>query len=195
MRILLGQELKIPGWHASEKWSDFGGAPKMTSIINKDEGREEVEESDQQTAAREWREETSGIYGCLPTYCGVLSSSPKIEISSDVVIYLVCVPFSKDLPSFHNNQYRFYKRCMKPVPNRLIDIPQYIPSCPEGFNEKSSLEWYTIHEILSEVQTHSQIQNSKFRSSFIKSFSSNQIQENLYKCRIRSIFSSCFRFC
>ena len=46
--FLLGKERRVAGWVGSDKWSDFGGSPKHG---------EDAEE----TAAREWHEETLGI--------------------------------------------------------------------------------------------------------------------------------------
>ena len=66
--VCLGKEKRVANWYGSEKWSDFGGAPKRTESANhkgartfKGSARHGPKESPEACAAREFHEETLGM--------------------------------------------------------------------------------------------------------------------------------------
>lgn len=158
--VLLGQEAKSPGWSESEKWSDFGGVPKPG-------------EPDEEAAAREWYEETMGIYGCVDTYRVMVRKYKFKVVVGTAVIFLVPRPYDTRVNTVHNNIHQYLTKCMRPHP--MWPEARHIPSCPEGYGEKTCLQWHSCDEIKSHP--------ALYRSAFHNAFQSPSFQAALRAVR------------
>lgn len=150
--FMLGQEDKSPGWVDSEKWSDFVGAP------NKGEN------SHEEIAAREWWEETMGIYGTKVDYLALIRTRGiKVMPTPDVAIYLVQIPYSPEVVATYNNIYTHLTKCK--VDHPIWPGAKHFPACPDGYAEKTHLGWFVYENIITEGSTI-------YRNSFWTSFTS-----------------------
>ncbi len=150
LMILLGQEDESPEWVDSKKWSDFCGGPKPG-------------ESHEQSAAREWWEETMGMYGSEAVYLDMVKRSGiKVMPAPDVVIFLVQVPYEPLVVATYNNIYSCIAGCK--VAHPKWKGARYLPSCPEGYGEKTSLMWMRYDAVVADIEP---VYRASFRTSLL----------------------------
>jgi 8-oxo-dGTP pyrophosphatase MutT (NUDIX family) len=131
--FLLGLEHVAIGWGGSEKWTDFGG------------GVEPIDKSPKETAAREGYEETMGILGTYEEIMASLEMSP-VHINKNSYTYFPYFKYSGDLVNITGYFKRFYKYIMRCAHKRK-DGKYYLPSCPEGYFEKTDMDWFSEDDI------------------------------------------------
>lgn len=140
LKFLLGREHPEIGWEDSNKWSDFGGRPHpMDNLLD--------------NAAREAWEESMGLLGSMEEIREAVKKSGKIvriyaapNVQTGVV-FLMPIPYQPDLPHLFARVYDYFKRCTVKS-ERGFD---YIPSCLEGFYEKTEIQWFTARQLFNAV--------------------------------------------
>ena len=157
--LLLGREAIVDKWHSSGKLSDFGGSP-------------EKGETSSETAIRECYQETMGVLGCTITLKSILDTGKALYVkSTNATIYLVNIRYDENLPNYFNNIYNYLTKCQKDHPDWTGF--KYIPSCPEGFVEKTEMIWVLLDDIINEINKidsgQQELEKSIYRSSFIES--------------------------
>lgn len=163
LMFLLGREVDIKDWHDSNKWSDFGGKPLEEELLvyekyGMDHGLKDA-------AIRECYEETMGMLGCID-YLRTRQLERTCIVNDDgktiALIYTMPIMYDERLPTYYNRVYNYFKKCAKDHPE--LKGFKYIPSCPEGYMEKTELKWFTIDDIIDIKKV------DLFRPSFLNSF-------------------------
>lgn len=175
--FLLGKEISVKGWLASNKWSDFGGAPQLNDKkkIKKDSDSKQIIQQDSKqiiqlsiedlinASAREGYEESMGFLGSLNDMINLIKNRGKTLLikSHQAFICLLPIEFDIKLPVHFKNNFDYLNRC-------AVEHPQlkykYIPTC-EGYLEKSEVKWLSYDQLISDLS----ISIDLYRESFIKS--------------------------
>lgn len=126
--FLLGKNPREVHWRSSGYWSDFGGAP-------------ESGESVYQTAAREGFEESMGILGSYDEILERISGTSVYEYGNSIYIpYEVDYDESSYWPEIYKRVYKYMSSCFQ----ETFLGTQTAPCCPEGYFEKTEIEWFQI---------------------------------------------------
>ena len=161
IRILVGQEAHVNEWRNSLTWSDFGG------------GQEKMVNKDGMVAAREFEEETMGMFGCKSHIHSLLEQTGKkyellepVESEVEIIVEFLLPMKWKEVqhvPKYYRNIRTHFTRCSSVDAKGFLSIP----SCPKGMMEKVDLEWVKVKDIFKDLQgTQSK---SKWRKSFSQS--------------------------
>lgn len=100
-------------------------------------------------AARELYEESMGIFGTIQD---TVSNLVPIDIPHAMGYFLLWVEYDPLLPTYYNNIYKYLTACTQ--------------QCPEGYMEKSEIQWFSLDELKHSITNQSEI----FRPYFIKTF-------------------------
>jgi 8-oxo-dGTP pyrophosphatase MutT (NUDIX family) len=125
--FLLGQEHAEEGWNDQNKWAHFGG------------GMEVTDKSPLFGSAREAYEESMGFLGSLEEITSKLQDDLLLH-QGTLYVYLMRIPYDPELPKTYKNVYEYFLRCATPHPRKKGHF--YIPSCPEGYFEKTAVGWF-----------------------------------------------------
>lgn len=132
----LGQEKIRKGWKGSGLWSDFGGGLESS-------------ESRKQGAAREFFEESMGLFVGGPEEA-YNKLSEKLSISGKgYTIYLLEVKFNSEASKLFRNFYKYMlnfgksdvRVCELRVRGDQINLRK------PGYFEKTRFEWFTIEQV------------------------------------------------
>ncbi|AYV84158.1 MAG: peptide-methionine (R)-S-oxide reductase [Hyperionvirus sp.] len=169
LRFLLGREATKKNWPPSNKWCDFGGKPEYICV-----NESKVRESHLQTATRECWQELMGILGCVSSLeSQVEKKGSKVDIKeTNSVTYLLPIDYDPQLPIYFNRIYNYLIRCTRVHPE--LEGVIYIPTCPEGYIEKTEMKWITYDEIISQIES-----TEVYRLSFLKTFK-KMIELNIF---------------
>lgn len=123
--ILLGKEME-------GKWSPFAGGVEDGENIKL-------------AANREFKEEIMGFYRddeIIP----YMRDELRLTIRGRDTTYLYLVPFDYDpnLSNYFSNILSFFSKCTRG--KNMWGLP-IIPSCPEGYLEKSEIAWFLLDDI------------------------------------------------
>lgn len=157
VRVLLGREIEAPGWPPSGTWSCWGGAPnKGETAIN--------------AAARECFEECMGMLGTASSIAAMVHPShdpAPIKVETDSACVFLCqVSYDPQIVQRFAGVYDYLHRCSKEREDRKGVL--HVPSCPDGYMEKTAMRWFTLDEIKEAMRTSDPI----FRPSFLRTFAS-----------------------
>ena len=106
---------------------------------------DETDASAVEAAARECYEETMGLLGSLQDIIHLIQRSGKFVIPTTQGLegtaaeYLVRIKWESDLPKRFENVYSYFLKCAEPHPYKIGY--DYIPTCPDGYLEKTRLRW------------------------------------------------------
>lgn len=143
-----------------------GSDPKKNNLFSDFGGGTEKNETPEQTAFREFTEETMGIYEHLD-----ITLDEKQSYNNGLYYqYMVKIPYSEAEPRTYNSMMSMLSKCRrkKRYKNGFNSL---IPTCNTGLAEKTEIKWWTAEEIF---------QNKKMmRPLFLKTF--NQVIKNLEK--------------
>jgi ADP-ribose pyrophosphatase YjhB (NUDIX family) len=156
--LLLGREAHIEGWADADMWSDFCGSPKPG-------------EAPLDAAAREFREETMGVFGSLPECAAmIIGRGTVVYPSPGVVIYLVHIARDSATVDAYNRIYAHLTEC------RHIRA-----HCGDGFLEKSEIRWMPADSVDRATAAESTARG--YRRAFVASFRSPAMVAALSKRR------------
>ena len=138
--FLLGKEHQEDGWKDAGKWAHFGG------------GSEESDRTMRDGAARECYEESMGFLGSLVEIKSKLGQEIR---SPGRFTYLMRIEFDQNLPKTYYNVYQYFSRCTRPHPEK--PGYNYLPSCPNGYFEKTEIDWFSESELRALLKERSEI--------------------------------------
>tara|TARA_Y100000389_G_C17449650_1_gene513874 strand:+ start:1255 stop:1734 length:480 start_codon:yes stop_codon:yes gene_type:complete len=126
--FLFGRETKDVNNKQAGQWSDFGGTREKGETLF-------------QTAVREGYEETDGIFGDEQAI-GRLIEDYQIEVMNQgkYKIYMVMVPYKKELPKKFRLQYKKAKK------ENIKLITEH-----NGLYEKDMIRWFTIDSLKKNI--------------------------------------------
>lgn len=145
---LIGREHIQHGWDGSGKWSDFGGAPE--------------DEGPLMGAAREFYEETMGIFGTLTDVVEMLKKGKRYTVPGGYT-YMIKMKYDKNVPILFERIHRYFLQCSKEHKRKKGYMG--IPSCPDGLFEKTDVKWVAEAELRQAVKTV----DKTYRSQFLRS--------------------------
>ena len=168
--FLVGKEHKEAGWNGSDKFSDFGGAIEAkhseTKILKEFETTLSHENVARVTAAIEFWEETMGLFYDAKEIHKMLSDPQSIVINNTIgngkyTGHLMKVDYNPYWVDLFRNAYNYVLSCAVPNPNKQGMM--YIPSCPDGYTEKTEIQWISYTDLLAEINANS----PKYRPEFM----------------------------
>ena len=68
---------------------------------------------------------------------------------------------SDDIVNSYNKIRSYLSSCMKIIPQNKDIFYQKLPTCPDGYVEKSEIKWFELNEIISNT--------AMFRNEFLNS--------------------------
>lgn len=100
------------------------------------------------TGAREFYEESMGIFGCQSTIKQLLLKFAQEHhlVEAKVTEYLLPIAWEPQLPERYNNIFRYLTACTTAHPT--LKGLRIIPSCPKGFGEKTQMGWVRYETLL-----------------------------------------------
>ena len=98
-------------------------------------------------AARELYEESMGIFGTIQD---TIYNLIPVDIPHAMGYFLLWVNYDPMLPMYYNNIYKYLTSCKQ--------------TCPEGYMEKSEIQWFSLNQLKYLIKTQSQ----HFRPYFVK---------------------------
>lgn len=161
--VLLGREHKEVGWSDSEKWAPFGGRPDPRDASAAD------------AAAREAYEESMGFLGSPGDLRELVNSSIGIRTGPEGVLYLAEVPYDDGLPTYFANVVGYLAACKRSTPTGT-GLRRIVPTCPEGYLEKTSVAWVPASKVARMARFESarpmsvHVPQDVLRWSFARSF-------------------------
>ena len=167
--FLVGREHEESGWTGSKKLSDFGGSieAKHKLQTSLDEVGGVAEDYRKYTAATEFWEETMGLfYNKKIVFAMLKQQKNPIITSGNYYMHVLKIDYNPYWESLFNNAYNYVLSCATKHPSKIGY--QYIPSCPEGFTEKTEIKWVPYNEIKKQVDTYSST-TSEYRPEFVAS--------------------------
>lgn len=144
--FLLGQEQFKQDWEGSDRWADFGG------------GRE-GNETPKEAAAREFYQESMGFWGSQESIFQRLDDEKRVELNSGFM-YLIEIPYfpnedqanTTSLAAAYARVVQYFGVCAREQqPPRGF---QEIPTCPNGWYEKTHIRWFTARHLRRLAQKH-----------------------------------------
>ena len=130
--FILGKEHFETDWKSALKYGPFGGGP------------ERVDKSAQAAASRECYEESMGMFGRVQDIYTSILNAQIVYRSKKAIIYPMRVPFDPLLPKRYADVYGYFSKCMKETRTQK----PYIPTCPDGFLEKISVDYFSVNDII-----------------------------------------------
>jgi hypothetical protein len=146
MLFLLGKEHYETDWRSALKYGPFGGSP------------ERYDKSAQDAAAREGYEESMGFLGKKNEIYERIINTNKVYRSKKAIIYPIQIYYEPLLPKRFEDVYGYLNKCMRYTKTKK----PYIPSCPNGYLEKISVDYFTVDRIIKE--------NSSMRTEWYEFF-------------------------
>jgi 8-oxo-dGTP pyrophosphatase MutT (NUDIX family) len=105
--LLLGQELRVPGWSGSEKWSPFGGGVEPGETL-------------EMAAVREGYEESMGLLG-RPASMRTRGLHWSHEGGLTLLLPL---EYDRRLPQYFRRFFRYAQRCQQTCPEGWYEKTQ-----------------------------------------------------------------------
>lgn len=136
--ILLGKEHSQHDWYDQNKWAHFAGGMEVTDPNLK------------MASARECYEESMGFLGSLDEIYNQLDDNYCLKYDN-VCAYLLPIEYNPQLPILYKNVHGYLTRCTISHPTK--PGYDYLPSCPEGFFEKTDIGWFSTQQLQKMVLT------------------------------------------
>lgn len=203
--FLLGAERKMPRWQDSNKWSDFGGAPKHNEVDYETAGREFHEET---CACVKWSENESPdtLHFVRHSSLPIIKDLKKGNFSFKVVTlidndryyatYLKQIPFDGSVHrrtstllsslgrirmdvrnSGSHEMNNFEKTTVQEHPSVRLNSEDRCIAVSKDYLEKQSLQWVSIPQLTESINSDS----TNTRSGYVL--------RDSFKCRVESILS------
>lgn len=133
--FMLGRENEGSDPNKSNRWADFGGGSE-----NKDKNPEE-------TALREYLEETMDAFGDKDYMEKALQNPDMVYINKRYYEYLILIEHDQKSVDIYNRIMSRLELCKK---DKMYRGQRYrtLVTCPEGLAEKSQIKWFTANDIL-----------------------------------------------
>jgi hypothetical protein len=166
MYFLLGREHKETGWPGSEKLSDFGGSveEKHKSPATLNEFGAELKDYPMISAATEFWEETMGLFFPKKEVFKMLKNQNSLVVKSDSYAeYFLQLTYNPYWAELYRNAHNYILSCAVPHPSKTGYM--YIPSCPEGYVEKTEVIWISYDDLKAATETTTPTQ---YRPDFLK---------------------------
>lgn len=125
--FLLGKENK------SKKYCDFGGG-------------KENNETDEETAIREFDEESMRSIMTIEEITNKIKNDSFNVVVNNYREYVVKIDYNEYIPQIYNRIRDKLDICMLDMNGKY-----QIPTCPNGFLEKSEMRWFTINDLKKEI--------------------------------------------
>jgi hypothetical protein len=152
--FLLGREHKEVGWDGGNTFSDFGGSidPKHTTTEFLAKFGATSADQDKVTASVEFWEETMGLFFTELEIYNLLKSKNDITLKSGPYVeHLLRIEYNPYWVTLFQNAYNYVLSCTAPHPTKIgYNI---IPSCPEGYTEKTEIKWFSYNELETSMKT------------------------------------------
>lgn len=185
--FLLGKEHKEIGWSGSEKYADFGGSVEtkhkdfnaLSTITGVPVDKNSTFELSKiasiaadypkYTAAVEFWEETMGLFYDTKEMFDLLKNQNNIVTTPPYAEHLVNIEYNPFWVDIFKSAYDYVLSCAKPHDSK--EGYMYIPSCPEGFTEKTEIKWFSYDEIKKAIEQKDPTWSNLFRPEFISTVS------------------------
>lgn len=164
--FLLGKENLIISdkCNKGNKYCDFGGK------------RSDIDNNYIDTASREFYEETMGsMYSICQMRNKLINCKVFYNEKYKYHQFLLEENISDDIVNSYNKIRSYLSSCMKIIPQNKDIFYQKLPSCPDGYVEKSEIKWFELSEIISNTTMF----RSEFLNSLIKIINHNLIESNI----------------
>jgi len=152
--FLFGREHKEHGWSGGDKFSDFGGAVehKHKDPSTLSEFGATLEDYPMITGATEFWEETLGLfYNKKETFKMLKDQKGIVVKGSNYYEHLLKVDYNPFWVELFRNAYNYVLSCAVPDTKKIGYMK--IPSCPEGFTEKTEIKWFSYADVKEAVET------------------------------------------
>lgn len=150
--FLVGREHLESGWTGSGKLSDFGGAV------------ESKHKNPADTAASEFWEETMGLFYSKDEVYNLLSTQNDLKSQNgSYLTHLLRIEYNPFWVELFQNAFNYVLTCS--VPNPKKQGMQYIPSCPDGWTEKTEIRWVVYTDLKKDVDSNSSLYRPEFIAS------------------------------
>ena len=134
------------------KYCDFGGK------------RSEIDNNYIDTASREFYEETMGsLYSVCEMRNKLINCKVFYNERYKYHQFLLNEDISDDKIKTFNKVRSYLTSCMRIIPQEKDIFYQKLPSCPDGYVEKSEIRWFELSEIISNT--------TMFRHEFLNTLS------------------------
>nr|QBK90067.1 MAG: NUDIX hydrolase [Pithovirus LCPAC101] len=130
--FILGKEHYETDWKSALKYGPFGGGP------------ERIDKSAQAGASRECYEESMGMFGRIQDIYNSILKAGIVYRSKKAIIYPMGISYDPFLPKKYADVYGYFSSCMKETRTQK----PYIPTCPDGYLEKISVDYFTVNDII-----------------------------------------------
>lgn len=161
--FLLGKERIEDQWPDSGKWASFGG--------NSNPG-----ETVEQTAVREFVEETMGFVLSQEAATKSISTSLKINCRNNNMQYVIKVPWDTDLPRRYNTHIKL--------------VGKGVFKSNNGLYEKTELKWFSLTKINANKNLFRNI-FLRYLGSVVKAIRSSENAEIVTKNRFMAMNQEC----
>jgi hypothetical protein len=136
--LLLGKEHAQNDWHDQNKWAHFAG------------GMEDSDTSLKRASARECYEESMGFLGSLEDIYNQLDDTFCLRYEG-VCAYLLPINYDPHLPQIYRNVHEYLTKCAVSHPHK--PGYEYLPTCPDGFFEKTAIGWFNTKQLQKLILT------------------------------------------
>ena len=160
--FLLGKENLIitKKCNKGNKYCDFGGK------------RDNIDNNYIDTASREFYEETMGsMFSVNEIRNKLINCKVFYNEKYKYHQFLMEEDISDDIISSYNKIRSYLSSCMRIIPQDKDFFYQKLPSCPDGYVEKSEIRWFELNEII----LNTEIFRHEFLNSLIKIINANVI--------------------
>lgn len=144
--FLLGEE--VNGY-----WGEFGGGVEKGETITECAAREFVEESMGFFTQDDFYGKDKVIPNYTPSTKSIVTNNITLYTLEDKTavsyIYLLEIAFNKNLPYYFSNVLANFTKCVTETNEWGVPV---IPSCPDGYIEKTSIGWYTLDAMRSNLE-------------------------------------------
>ena len=183
--FLIAREHKEAGWSGSNTFSDFGG-----SVEAKHKSPEVLAEYGAQsneyatiTAAVEFWEETMGLFYDSHQTFKMLTDQKGIKIASGSYLeHLLRIEYNPFWVEIFKNAYNYVLSCAVPSSKKIGMMN--IPSCPEGFTEKTEIKWISYLDLKNAVDSSNATYRPEFRNTLKNLFKDTNFQKLLLDASI-----------
>ena len=164
--FLLGKENLIISKKCNKgnKYCDFGGK------------RDSIDNNYIDTASREFYEETMGsLYSVCEMRNKLINCKVFYNEKYKYHQFLLEDTISEDKINTFNKIRSYLTSCMRIIPQDKDIFYQKLPSCPDGYVEKSEIKWFELNEIISNTTMF----RHEFLNSLIKIINQNVLNIEL----------------
>lgn len=183
--FLIGREHKEVGWTGSNTFSDFGGAVEAaheSAEVLAEYGANPNEYATI-TAAVEFWEETMGLFYNSQQTFKMLTDQKGIKLASGTYLeHLLRVEYNPFWVELFTNAYNYVLSCA--VASKKKIGMMHIPSCPDGFTEKTEIKWISYADLKNAVDMSNPEYRYHFRKTLQSLFKHNDFHQLLAEASI-----------